>query len=48
MILISLATYKMVGAMKRSADIMRNLNNIVRVPELQMTMMTMAKEMEKV
>jgi charged multivesicular body protein 3 len=43
----NLATYKMVGAMKRSTDIMKALNDIVKVPELQMTMMTMAKEMEK-
>jgi charged multivesicular body protein 3 len=43
----NLATYKMVGAMKRSTDIMKALNDIVKVPELQMTMMTMAREMEK-
>lgn len=67
------ATYKVVGSMARSADIMKALNNIVKVsdyfsilddcnkshdsycfcshsevPELQMTMMTMAREMEKV
>jgi charged multivesicular body protein 3 len=42
------ATYKVAGAMKKSTEIMHMMNNIVKVPELQMIMMTMAQEMEKV
>jgi len=43
----NLATYKMAGCLKRSADIMELMNHIVRLPELQQTMVAMAREMEK-
>jgi len=43
----NLATYKMAGCIKKSGDIMKMMNHIVRLPELQQTMMTMAREMEK-
>lgn len=41
------ATYKMAGTMKKSAEIMAMMNNLVRLPELQGMMMAMAREMEK-
>lgn len=41
------ATYKMAGTLKKSADIMRLMNDVVRLPEMQKTMMLLAREMEK-
>jgi len=43
----TLATYKMAGCIKKSADIMAMMNAMVKLPELQRNMMTMAREMEK-
>jgi charged multivesicular body protein 3 len=44
----NLATYKMTGLIAKSADVMRAMNNLVRLPELNNVMMTMSREMEKV
>jgi len=43
----NLATYKMAGTLKKSADIMTMMNNLIRLPEMQQVMMVMAREMEK-
>jgi len=43
----NLAMYKVAGALKKSSEIMTMMNNLVRLPELQHMMMTMAREMEK-
>jgi hypothetical protein len=38
----------MTGLIAKSADVMRAMNNLVRLPELNNVMMTMSREMEKV
>jgi len=43
----NLATYKMAGTLKKSTEIMGMMNNLVRLPEMQAVMMTLAREMEK-
>lgn len=43
----NLATYKLAGAIKKSADVMRMMNSLIRLPQLNQTMMMMAREMEK-
>jgi len=43
----NLATYKMAGCLKRSTEIMGMMNHMIKLPELQRVMGTMAKEMEK-
>eukprot|EP01125_Pyxidicula_operculata_P005452 TRINITY_DN1934_c0_g5_i2.p1 TRINITY_DN1934_c0_g5~~TRINITY_DN1934_c0_g5_i2.p1 ORF type:complete len:137 (+),score=37.10 TRINITY_DN1934_c0_g5_i2:327-737(+) len=43
----NLSTYKMAGCIKKSTEIMQIMNRIVSMPELQKTMMMMAREMEK-
>jgi charged multivesicular body protein 3 len=43
----NLATYKLAGAIKKSADVMRMMNNLIKLPQLNQTMMVMAREMEK-
>jgi len=43
----NLATFKMAGCIKKSTEIMSLMNSMFRLPEMQKTMMTMAKEMEK-
>jgi len=43
----NLATFKMAGCIKKSTEIMALMNSMFRLPEMQKTMMTMAKEMEK-
>lgn len=43
----NLATFKLAGAIKKSADVMRMMNNLIKLPQLNQTMMVMAREMEK-
>ncbi|KAJ3138768.1 Charged multivesicular body protein 3, partial [Physocladia obscura] len=43
-----LATAKIAGSLKQSTDIMKLVNNLVKLPEIQQNMMEMGKEMMKV
>eukprot|EP01128_Nolandella_sp_AFSM9_P006729 TRINITY_DN3528_c0_g1_i1.p1 TRINITY_DN3528_c0_g1~~TRINITY_DN3528_c0_g1_i1.p1 ORF type:complete len:249 (+),score=98.52 TRINITY_DN3528_c0_g1_i1:74-748(+) len=43
----NLANYKMAGTLKKSAQIMGMMNSLIRLPEINAVMMTMAREMEK-
>eukprot|EP00029_Vermamoeba_vermiformis_P003437 TRINITY_DN13880_c0_g1_i1.p1 TRINITY_DN13880_c0_g1~~TRINITY_DN13880_c0_g1_i1.p1 ORF type:complete len:214 (+),score=66.14 TRINITY_DN13880_c0_g1_i1:104-745(+) len=43
----NLATYKMAGHIAKSAEVMKSMNNLIRLPELNNVMMTMSREMEK-
>ena len=45
---ILLATLKLAGAMKKNTEIMKMVNNLVKLPELQKTMMELQREMMKV
>ena len=38
----------MTGIIAKSADVMKAMNNLIRLPELNNIMMTMSREMEKV
>lgn len=38
----------MAGALEKSADVMRTMQQLVKVPEIQATMQEMSKEMMKV
>jgi charged multivesicular body protein 3 len=42
-----IATMKVVGAMQQSAGLMRTMNRLVNVPQIQQTTMSMAREMQK-
>ena len=42
-----LATLKVSGALAQSADIMKNMNALIKIPETQKTMMEMSREMMK-
>jgi hypothetical protein len=39
---------KVAGVMQKSTQIMGAMNNLIRLPQLNQVMMTMAREMEKV
>ena len=41
------AMVKAAGCMKRSAEVMKVMNSLVKLPELQKTMLTMSREMER-
>jgi len=41
------ATFKMAATLKKSAEIMHMMNEMLRLPEMQRTMMVLAREMEK-
>lgn len=43
----NLATYKLAGCIQKSAEVMKLMNNLIRLPQLNQVMMTMAREMEK-
>ena len=38
---------KLAGSMKASTDVMKSMSNLMKIPELQKTMMEMSKEMMK-
>jgi len=42
-----MSEYKVLGAMKKSSAVMKMMNDVMSVPEMQKTMRDMAKEMEK-
>lgn len=42
-----MSEYKVLGAFKKSTDIMKMMNQIISIPELQESMRQMTKEMEK-
>ncbi len=42
------AQVKVAGSLKQSADVMRAMQQLIKVPEMQKTMMEMSKEMMKV
>jgi charged multivesicular body protein 3 len=42
-----LATIKITGCMKKSAEVMKNINQLINVPEVSKQMMEMQMEMEK-
>ena len=44
---LSIATIKMQGCLSKSTDVMQAMGALVKLPELQENMLTMAKEMEK-
>ena len=39
---------KMAGAIEKSTDVMKGMQNLIRVPEIQQGMMELSKEMSKV
>ena len=39
---------KMAGAIEKSTDVMKGMQNLIRVPEIQQSMMELSKEMSKV
>ena len=41
------AMVKAAGCMKRSAEVMKVMNQLIKLPELQKTMLTMSREMER-
>eukprot|EP01121_Diplochlamys_sp_Union-15-3_P000323 TRINITY_DN10304_c0_g1_i1.p1 TRINITY_DN10304_c0_g1~~TRINITY_DN10304_c0_g1_i1.p1 ORF type:complete len:214 (+),score=54.22 TRINITY_DN10304_c0_g1_i1:66-707(+) len=43
----NLSTYKLAGCLKKSTEIMASMNRLIKLPELQATMMAMSREMEK-
>ena len=43
-----LATIKMAGSIKQSSEVMRNMQQLVRVPEIMSTMREMSREMTKI
>jgi hypothetical protein len=46
--LYPLATMRTAGCMKKSAEVMEKMNKLCTAPQLQRSMMVMAREMEKV
>ena len=42
------ATMRMAGAIEKSTDVMKGMQNLIRVPEIQQSMMELSKEMSKV
>ena len=42
------ATLRIAGALEKSTDVMKSMQALVKVPEIQATMMEMSKEMMKV
>jgi len=42
------AMLRMSGALAKSTDVMKTMNHLVRVPEIQATMRELSKEMTKV
>lgn len=42
-----LATLRIAGALEKSTDVMKSMQALVKVPEIQATMMEMSKEMMK-
>ena len=40
--------YRVAGCLQQSADVMKSMQQLVKVPEMQKTMMEMSKEMMKV
>jgi len=43
-----IASAKIAGVLKQNTEIMKTVNNLVKLPELQKTMMELQKEMMKV
>ena len=39
---------RMAGAIEKSTDVMKGMQNLIRVPEIQQSMMELSKEMSKV
>ena len=42
------AMMRMAGAIGKSTDVMKAMQNLIKVPEIQQTMMELSKEMAKV
>jgi hypothetical protein len=42
------ATIKVAGCMQKSAEVLHNMNNLIKIPELSQACREMAREMEKV
>ena len=42
-----LSTMRMAGAIEKSTDVMKGMQNLIRVPEIQQSMMELYKEMSK-
>ena len=45
---VKLATIRVAGAMEKSAQVMKSMQNLVKVSDVRQTMMEMSKEMMKV
>ena len=43
-----LATLRLAGTLEKSTQVMTSMQNLIKVPEIQATMMAMSKEMTKV
>mmetsp|Transcript_28651 Transcript_28651/g.49677 ORF Transcript_28651/g.49677 Transcript_28651/m.49677 type:complete len:224 (+) Transcript_28651:81-752(+) len=43
----TIATMKVAGAMQASTEVLSSLNNLIKLPEINATMLEMAREMEK-
>jgi len=42
------ATLRIAGAMEKSTEVMKSMQALIKLPEIQKTMMEMSKEMMKV
>lgn len=42
-----LSTLRLAGALEKSADVMKSMHSLIKIPEIQSTMMEMSKEMMK-
>lgn len=47
-ILYKTATLRLAGALEKSSEVMKYMQQLVKVPEIQATMQEMSKEMMKV
>ena len=48
LILYTVATLRMAGALEKSSEVMKYMQQLVKVPEIQATMQELSKEMMKV
>lgn len=42
------ATLRMAGSIQKSTDVMKAMQNLIKLPEIQSSMMELSKEMSKV